>query len=503
MASQRQIDDKIKQHYLEKLRLIKQSGHVNPFETEDEKQKRIERAKKDVRFCVEYYFPHYATAPSADFHINLANRVKKNQRSKILVRWGRGLAKSVWCDIIIPFWLWLNQEEVYLLLIGNNEKKSWLLLSDLQAEFEGNPAIISDFGEQKTIGSWEDGYFITNSGFIGQALGMGQSPRGLRYKNRRPNLCVADDLDDKDLIKNPKRIDEMVVWIEQDLMPTMDGPVARLLVPNNRAYPKTIQSSLQEKHPDWHLDEVAAYDQDKLPTWSEKYPKDYYVVIENELGSLAAQAEYNNRPWIKGKIFNVKQIQWAPLPRLNLFKHIVGHWDVAYSGANDYNAVKIWGVYERNFYCIKAFVRQCRMKEAVQWMVEMDQSMPISAKIQWQYESQFWNETVIQTIDEVEIAKGHTLNLVHVDCTKVKKYDRILTMQPLYQNGRIYYNEKEKGSNDMLEGLNQLYGIEPGYHTKDDSPDADEQAIRKLLFWAMAVELEPSVTVFERPYQSL
>ena len=54
-------------------------------------------------------------------------------------------------------------------------------------------------------------------------------------------------------------------------------------------------------------------------------------------------------------------------------------------------------------------------------------------------------------------------------------------MHPLYQNGRVYYNINEKGSNDMSEALDQLKGIEPGYKTHDDSPDADHQAFEWLL----------------------
>jgi phage terminase large subunit-like protein len=164
--------------------------------------------------------------------------------------------------------------------------------------------------------------------------------------------------------------------------------------------------------------------------------------------------------------------------------------------------VKIWGIYEKNLYCIKAFVRQCKMADAVKWMLDVDASMPMSVKIHWQYESQFWNESVLQTIEAEEIKKGFTLSLWRVECPKIKKYDRILTMHPLYQNGRVYYNENEKGSNDMNEGLDQLKGIEPGYKTHDDSPDADEQAFRWLLKHAGNNNFLAQVEMEERPYQN-
>ena len=60
------------------------------------------------------------------------------------------------------------------------------------------------------------------------------------------------------------------------------------------------------------------------------------------------------------------------------------------------------------------------------------------------------------------------------DRIRVKKYDRICSMQLYYQNGRVYYNIKLKNHNDTQVGLYQLKGIEPRYKGKDDAPDSDQ-----------------------------
>jgi hypothetical protein len=52
--------------------------------------------------------------------------------------------------------------------------------------------------------------------------------------------------------------------------------------------------------------------------------------------------------------------------------------------------------------------------------------------------------------------------------------------QVYYQNGRCFYDEALKAHNDTQEGIAQLLGIEPGYNTPDDGPDADQQAIEYL-----------------------
>ncbi len=476
-------DKKARDNYLKRLELIKSGATNNPFESKEEQNERIARAKKDVAFFVEYYLKHYATAPSAAFHSQLARQVINDPTCKIIVRWGRGLAKSVWCDVVIPLWLWINKDVNYMVIVGNNLDKAKILLSDLQAEFEANPRLKHDFGEQQMRGSWEDGYFRTKDGFIAKALGMGQSPRGLRLQSKRPDYIVCDDLEDKDIVKNPKRQDEVVTWIEQDLLPTMDGDRRRYLHPNNNYAPRTIQEQLRIRHPNWRLNQVNAYDPHSYtPAWPDKYPHSYYQSLESEIGILAAKSEYNNEPHVIGKIFTQDQIQWADLPRLNQFKVICGFWDVAYAGNqnSDYNAIRVWGLKGNDFYYIDSFVRQSKMKQALAWMADFQKNLPKTVSVHWRYESQFWNDEVERTITEVEREFNLLLNLVKVQTPKVRKYDRILTMQPYYQNRRIYFNNKKIPHADTVTGLEQLYGIEPNYKTHDDAPDADQQAIDYL-----------------------
>lgn len=482
-----------KEKYLKKLELIRASSKANPYETKEEQRAAIQRAKSDYGYMITRYFPHYATSETADFQLKFANKVKKDRLIKAFAQWGRGLAKSVHCDVTLPFHLWINDEAHYVVLIGQTYDKAKQLLGDLQAEFEANPQIIADFGEQKLEGSWEDGKFQTKGcrewnlrPFMGRALGMGQEVRGLRIGSQRPDLIIVDDVETRELIKNPKRQDEYVNWIETALIPTMDGPIRRLLYANNRFAVRMIQTELQKKHPGWWVHHVPAYDRVTwLPTWHQKYPPDYYKILssDEEIGIIALQQEYLQEPVIEGKIFKPEDIIWDELPRLDRLKIVVGHWDIAYAGTptSDYNAVKVWGLSKDNtFWYVQGFVKQCKMREAVAYICEMERTKPKTVIIHWRFESQFWNDEVQRTIREVSKEMGVQLNILKVDTPRTKKYDRILRMQPKYQNNRIRYNEKMYADNDTQTGLAQLYGIEPGYSGHDDSPDADEQAISEL-----------------------
>lgn len=486
----KRTDKIIKEQYLAKLELIKSGANINPNETKHEQRARINRAKKDFAYFVETYLAHYITdtdtgniIKSPNFHISTAKRIKKNRRIKTILRWGRAHAKSVLADLFIPIWLWINNDIRYMVIVANNEDKAKILLSDLQAEFSSNELLKHDFGKQHRQGDWSKGYFVTRNGFIAKAIGMGQDVRGLRMKANRPDYIVADDLEDKDTIKNPKRQDELAKWLLTSAIPTMDGNRNRFIVANNLFAPRMIQTVLEEWTTDWYINQVNAYNPVTYkPTWSEKYTADYWIAVEKEIGTINANAEYNNKPHIEGKIFKEEQIQWGKRPRLNQFTTIVGHWDVAYAGTktSDFNAVRLWGLYKKDFWYIDSFVKQTKMREAIVWMCETQKSLPKTLRVNWRFESQFWNDEVKRTITDVEKEYKTNLSIVKVQVQKGKKFDRMLRLQPYFQNSRIFYDQDKKAHADTQTGLQQLYGLEPGYRTHDDAPDADEQAISYL-----------------------
>lgn len=478
--------DKIRiERYQKHLELISSTGYkyLKP-ETDAERREAIERAKKDVKYCVERYFPHYATAECADFQIKWAKKVLKDPNFTGFAKWGRGLAKSVWNNVIIPFWIWINEGDNYFVLISVSEKRAIRLLDDLKAEFEVNPQIIADFGEQKNIGNWDEALWVTKGGFIGQALGFGQSCRGLRVGAKRPKQYNIDDIETKQTIKNEKRQDEMVEYIEEELLPSMDGDYERMTISNNWFATKMFVRTLSSKHPDWYVHEVKAYNPVTYEaTWTSKYKPGYYKKKEKKMGISAAHAEYNHEPKLKGgKHFKEEYIQWGKTPRIDHYNVIVGHWDIAYAGndTSDYNAVRIWGLKIDRFWLQDCFVKQTKMAPAVRYMCDFQKRLPKGVVVIWRAESQFWNDEVKRTVKEVEQQESVKLNITLVN-NKRNKYQKIIfELESRYQNGRVFYNEKLKSHHDTQVGLQQLYGIEPGYNSKDDAPDADSEAISFL-----------------------
>jgi phage terminase large subunit-like protein len=476
-------DKQAQERYRILLRQIMDSTAVNPLESKQEQAQRIARAKVDYAYFVHTYFPRYASSPCASFHIDIAKKIKSNKRCKYLLGWGRGLAKSTHLNILIPLWLWINEDMKVMLLIGQTQDKANVLLSDIQAEFEANQLLINDFGAQRTIGSWEEGKFVTKNDCAFFALGMGQSPRGLRHRQYRPDYCVGDDLDTKEVCKNPRRLRECVRWILEDLLGCLSPDCSRFTLVNNVFAPLTILTEIRDTKDGFIYNQQDALDKHGNVTWKEnKVLKEFYDSQLQAMGLMSFNAEYNNSPYTEGTIFTEDMIQWCNVPRINTYDSIIGFWDVAYSEAKtaDFNAIKIWGVKDGNFYLLKAFVRQCKMDAAIAWVNDYMLTLPVGSTINWYFESQFWNDALMMVHKEVSARYATPVQFIRSEKPKGAKYDRMLTMLPYYQQRRIFYNINEKANSDMQVGIAQLFGIEPSYKTNDDSPDADAQAIEKL-----------------------
>ena len=316
---------------------------------------------------------------------------------------------------------------------------------------------------------------------------MGQRVRGLRVGARRPDYIVCDDLEDKQINKNPKRPREIAEWIGSALMKTMDGSkvrdVRRFIYANNKFAPVMIQTILQELHPNWTVNQVNAYNPTTYePTWSEKYTADYYRK-EEEDNVLSARAEYNNDPHIEGAIFKDEHIQWGDLPRRDYFNAVVCHWDIAYGGTatSDYNACMIMGLKDKDYWYFDGFCQQTKMRAALEWMaLKKLELAEIGVNVFFRYEAQFWNDAVQQVIEDVEKAYNVDFGFVKVDTPRSRKYERILGMHPNFQNKKMYFNKYKKAHSDTQIALSQLKGIEPGYKGHDDAPDAMQQCIEFL-----------------------
>lgn len=481
------------QRYQDQLANIKDSARPEVQHRAEEKEARIKRAKKDYNYLVTQYFPHWAKSDCAPFHIEAANKVRRDKNIALLRKWFRGSAKSTHVDVIEVIWLHLFHEEpICMLLVGKSAFDAKVLLSDLQAEFEANPQLIADFGQLLDDGNWAKGNFRTKRGGAFFALGKGQSPRGKRNGPQRPNYIVLDDVDDDEEINNPKQVDKSVKWVLRALIPAMGAEGGRFQMAQNLIGSYTILSNLSE-NPEFETFQVNALDEHGQPSW-DYYTPEFYARMMRRIGTAAFETEYMNNPQTQGKIFTEDHLPWAPVKRRNAYERIVAHWDIAYSESKtaDTNAVPIVGLTTSGQkHLIAGFCQQCKMEVALRFMYDYYLTLPNSVVVEWYAESQFWNNSVELAMKEVATEYGFRLPIIFDDRPTGNKYSRILQMLPTMQRREFYVNEELKHNPDIQRGLQQVKGIEPGYSTHDDFPDALQSAIGKLEESQLTSDSEP------------
>lgn len=517
----------------EHLRKIEQRTPVNTDEGYAEKQERINRLKKDYRAFVRYYLPHYATSECAWFHAWAANELLNNELVRLILEWFRGCAKSVHADVAFPMFLKANGQLKCMALISQNFDKACDLLADLQAELMSNQRYINDFGTQYSHGNWEDGNFSTKDGCSFNALGIGQSPRGLREAANRPDYIVVDDIETQELSNNPARVRRLVDWVCDDLMGCFDIGNQRFIIVNNRPFVNTVigsmikekltgakQVALNQLHRPvkaakafayqvkdlWHHLRVNAVDDDFNPAWPEKYTKEYWETIRADRSHRSWMREYMNTPITEGGVIKQDWIQWKPALPLDEYDYLVTYTDPSWkaTAGSDHKAVVLLGKKGKEIHIIKTFVRQCSVNTMVKYLYDLHESLDIHRKERpYKFDMKapvvcdYWIEANanqdlhLESFEEEGEQRGYQLPIRADHRTKPDKYSRIEAISPLYERGFIFHNSDEAENPDMLRSIEHKLGFELGNKIPDDELDAEEGGIWHLQRSVRSMNFQP------------
>lgn len=491
---------------------IQSMSIVNISETTAQQIARVERVRNDYAYFVEYYFPHYCTneetgevIPSAKFHIDAAKTILKKKNLRAVFKWARGHAKSTHMDVMIPMWLMCQKKREInvMVLVGKSEDTAKTLLGDIQAELQFNKRYIHDFGTQYNAGNWQDGEFVTRSGVAFFARGRGQTPRGLRYRNKRPDYIAIDDLDDDELCENDKRVRKLTEWVTEALFGTFGAEGGRFIMVGNLISKCSVLANIAASK-NVSVSQVNVIDKNGKPSWPEYWKPERIKEMREFMGYRGFEKEYMNNPIKEGTVFRKDWIKYTKIRPLHEYDKIVAYCDPSFksSTTNDYKAIKVWGKIGTELHHLFAFVRQCSVSEMVRWFYDLHERMPENALCNYYIEANFLQDIILDEFEVEGNLRGYQLPIIGDKRKKPDKFARIEGVSPLWERGFVYYNENLQNDSDMLAGIEQTLSIEKGSRTHDDGPDADEGAIYILQKHTRVTEFKPSLGRRPRPKNS-
>ncbi len=450
---------------------------------------RIGRLESDPEAWFSYYFPRYTFATPAGFHKEATKRVIENKEWYEVRMWSRELAKST-RTMMEVFYLVLvgnvantipsadeqaRSRKKYCLLVSNSFENAVRLLAPYKLNLESNQRIIQDYGQQAANGKWQAGDFTTETGICFRALGAGQSPRGTRSEEARPDILLFDDVDTDMDCQNSDIIGKKWRWIEEAAIGTrsVSQPATIIFCGNRIAVDCCVVRAVPFAD---HADIRNIRDENGQSTWPEKNTEAHIDRVLKQKSYAAAQKEYFNNPITEGAVF--RDMSFKPAYPVNKYHGLVCYSDPSYTATGDNKATVLVGRLGDEFHVLKAFVAQTTTAAMLDWHRQIMQYTGSDVRCRYFIEDVFMQDVVIKELSESARKTGVPINLQRDKRKKPGKFLRIeALLEPLNRTGKLFLNQAEQQNPHMVRLAEQFKAFSPNSSAHDDGPDAVEGAI--------------------------
>lgn len=486
-------DDRTALKYWDELiASIRSSSDINVDDTPVEIENRKKKLEADDEAWFRYYFDMYYTCEPADFHKKATKRIMSHERWYEVRAWSRELAKSARSMMEISK-LALTGKVRNVLLISNSADNAERLLLPFMGNFEENQRIIQDYGTQKKLGAWETGEFTCQCGCSFRAIGAGQSPRGTRNKNYRPDFILIDDIDTDEECRNPDRIKTKWKWLEEALIPTMSvSGKYRVLFNGNIIANDCCITRARDKAKSLptigYFDQVNIRDKKGISTWPQKNSEEDIDLFLSLVSMASAQKEFYNNPVSEGEIF--KEMTYGKVPALSKFKFLVIYGDPApgenKSKKSSTKSVCLLGKLAGKLYVIKCFLDRGLNSEFIDWYVSLLEYVGGRTSVYCWMENNklqdpFFQQVFMPIVRRLRREKNISLFIRGDEEKKTDKATRIeANLEPINREGNLILNEAEKDNPHMkrLEDQFKLFTLRLDFPA--DGPDTVEGGNKKI-----------------------
>lgn len=252
-------------------------------------------AAKNFDVFASVMLPDHFKNPSSIFHRHLMATVSENQmtaKREVIVGprgWGKsttisegGIAWIICRDNYLP----VEQQYKYIMLISDSAKQAKERLESIKAMLTSEPMIAEYyphvFGEGKI---WREDRIVTKNDILIDTRGMTASSRGTKYKNRRPNLVIADDTDSMDTAMSPTMAEDLQERFTKDVLKFGDKKTDVIVV-------GTVLSKLCLVYKLLYADEFASWN-GRIVKALEKFPE--RMDLWDRWGSILNNRKISNR----------------------------------------------------------------------------------------------------------------------------------------------------------------------------------------------------------------
>ena len=216
------------------------------------------------------FFNGYHGDDPAPFHVEIIKAWHSDVQNVLTLAF-RGSAKSTLA------------EEAITLMVCFQKVKNVLILKESEARASDSLKTIKHYIEydeqlQDTFGIgpgevWQDTRIVTNTGVCVQAYGRGQSLRGVKYLNSRPDFIFLDDVEDKESgsVATPEARAKTKNWLAGTVIPAL-SPGGRMRMAATPLHPEALAPTLAKADKSWTTHTYPIIYQDEVGIFRSAWP---------------------------------------------------------------------------------------------------------------------------------------------------------------------------------------------------------------------------------------
>ena len=220
----------------------------------------------------EVLFRHRHPNETQAFHREMIRKWHDKTIPKDVELAFRGSAKSTIAEEAITIMAGFREFK-NILIVGETSDRACDRLLSIRREIEQNDKLREVYGD--LIGpTWADGELVLSNGVRLLAVGRGQSLRGIKYEDMRPDAVFVDDVEDEESVADPKRREKLRRWFFAVLLPACD-PSVFIRVAATPLDPDALAVRLIDEegwshsiYPIEYLDENG----ERCATWPDRFP---------------------------------------------------------------------------------------------------------------------------------------------------------------------------------------------------------------------------------------
>lgn len=434
------------------------------------------------------YFNQYVKYRTAKFQKEIFKITEKdNWKMSVIVAF-RGSAKSTIISMSYPIWAMLGrQSKKFEVIIGQTQHQSRLMLRNIKSELETNELLIRDFGPFENSSDWRSNTLVMPKYDTRiTALSTGESIRGLRHRQYRPDLIICDDIEDISTVKFRENRDKNYNWLLGEVIPIGDTET-KIIIIGNLLHEDSLMMRLKD-HIEYIGDMRGTYNEyplmsdDDICLWPDKFPtlgdiKELRlkvpdrVTYEREylLHIVADGNQVINRNWIK--YYDPEDI-----PKVAQCRMLAVGIDLAISEKTtaDFTAMVPALVYgygdELKVYILSNIInKRLNFIDTIQKIKELQEQIRRPGNI-----AKFFSEAVAYQTSLVQALSVENILIEGVNIGNSDKRSRLCVTSPYIESGKIIF--PKYGAEILIDQI-----VNFGVEKYDDLADAFSLVINKII----------------------